>query len=166
MKDDRASQAVEHSERFAPKTTRRDLLGLTAFWSFISTGFVMMAGVLRLPMPSVFPETGSKFRIGPPDRFPVGSKTTIQERNVLILRDEQGVRALSLVCTHLGCITRETTEGDFICPCHGSRFSAAGAVTAGPAPSGLRYLEVSFAPNGELVVDLERVVPPDEHRSV
>jgi cytochrome b6-f complex iron-sulfur subunit len=159
-------QALEHSSRFAPETPRRDFLGLTALWSFLATGFVMMAGVLRLPMPSVFPETGSRFRIGRPDRFPRGSTQTIADRNVLVQHDARGIRALSLVCTHLGCITHAEAEGGFTCPCHGSRFDAQGRVTAGPAPSRLRYLEVSLAPNGDLMVDAERNVDAEARLAV
>jgi cytochrome b6-f complex iron-sulfur subunit len=163
MSELQTPRPLEHSERFAAGKKRRDFLGLAALWSFLGTGVVMMAGVLRLPMPSVFPETGNKFRIGPPDRFPVGSATPIPARNVLILRDERGFRAMSTVCTHLGCITQREEEG-FVCPCHGSRFDPEGAVTAGPAPSGLRFLEVGFAPSGDLVVDAERVTDP-QHRT-
>ena len=159
MNEPAGTQPLAESERFAPEVQRRDFLGLAALWSFLATGLVMMAGVLRLPMPSVFPETGSRFRIGPPDRFPPGSSTPIPERNVLVQRDERGLRAMSLVCTHLGCIVHGE-EGGFICPCHGSRFDSSGRVTAGPAPSRLRYLEVTFAPSGELVVDAEKAVDP------
>lgn len=148
------------STRFAPEVRRRDFLGLGALWSFLGTGVVMVAGALRLPMPSVFPETGSKFRIGPPDRFAVGSATRIEGRNVLVLRDAEGFRALSLVCTHLGCINQRQPSGEFVCPCHGSRFDAEGRVTQGPAPSRLRFLEISRAPSGDLLVDGERSVDP------
>ena len=102
---------LQASERFRPEVPRRDFLGLAALWSFLSTGVVMLAGALRLPMPSVFPETGSKFRIGPPDRFPPGSAVKLAERNVLVLRDERGFRALSLICTHLGFITSREPGG-------------------------------------------------------
>lgn len=158
--------SLHESERFKPEVERRDFLGLAALWSFLSTGVVMAAGALRLPMPSVFPETGSKFRIGPPDRYPVGSAVKIADRNVLVLRDERGIRALSLVCTHLGCITARGADGHFTCPCHGSRFDAEGHVTQGPAPSRLRYLEVSRAPSGDLLVDRERPVDPERRFSV
>ncbi len=157
---------LQESERFASEVPRRDLLGLAAFWSFIGTGVVMVAGALRLPMPSVFPETGSKFRIGKPDRYAVGSSTRISDRNVLVLRDGGGFRALSLVCTHLGCISQREESGAFVCPCHGSRFDATGKVVEGPAPSPLRYLEVSRMPSGDLVVDRDRPVPPDRRLAV
>jgi len=152
---------LDQGRRFAKPIRRRDLLGLGALWSFLVTGFAMAAGVLRLPMPSVFPETGSRFRIGPPDRFPTGA-TPMNERNLLVLRDSAGIRALSRVCTHLGCITQREPEGPgFVCPCHGSRFDGEGKVVQGPAPSGLRYHEVSRAPNGDLFVDQDRTVPPE-----
>ncbi len=165
MSQESGASGLHESPRFRREVQRRDFLGLAALWSFLTTGLVMAAGALRLPMPSVFPETGSKFRIGPPDRFPVGSATRIEGRNVLVLRDAEGFRALSLVCTHLGCIVQRRENGSFACPCHGSRFDAEGRVTQGPAPSRLRYLEVSRAPSGDLLVDQDRQVDPD-HRLV
>ena len=166
MSETRTNQPLHASERFSPEVQRRDFLGLAALWSFLCTGVVMLAGALRLPMPSVFPETGSKFRIGPPDRYPVGAAVKIAERNVLVQRDERGFRALSLICTHLGCITSREPGGDFVCPCHGSRFDAEGLVTQGPAPSRLRYLEVSRTPSGDLMIDRDRTVDAEQRLSV
>jgi nitrite reductase/ring-hydroxylating ferredoxin subunit len=45
--------------------------------------------------------------------------------------------ALSLACTHLGCRVAPA-PGGFACPCHGSRFDAAGRPVAGPARAALR----------------------------
>lgn len=43
------------------------------------------------------------------------------------------VVAFSAICTHHGCVV-EAHEGEFRCPCHGSRFDAkTGAVLTGPA---------------------------------
>ena len=44
---------------------------------------------------------------------------------VIVVRTPQGFRALSAICTHLGCIVKQTQEG-FECPCHGSRFGGDG----------------------------------------
>ncbi len=41
--------------------------------------------------------------------------------------------AISLSCTHLGCPVRPEAGGGFACPCHGSRFDAAGRPVRGPA---------------------------------
>ena len=117
-------------------------------------------------MPSVFPETGSKFKIGPPDRYPPRSRTPLRDRNVLVVRGDRGIRAMSLVCTHLGCIAHREPEGGFICPCHGSRFDDEGRVTQGPAPSRLRFFEVTRAPSGELLVDRSKTVGEDDWLAV
>ena len=77
---------------------------------------------------------------------------------LLILHDEEGFAAVSAVCTHLGCIVAQTSDG-FECPCHGSRFGPEGRVTQGPAPSPLTWYEVSLAPDGQIIVDTRRTVP-------
>ncbi len=52
-----------------------------------------------------------------------------------VYRDESGgVHAVSLRCTHLGCLLRfNAAERSWDCPCHGSRFDVDGAVLEGPA---------------------------------
>jgi glycine/D-amino acid oxidase-like deaminating enzyme/nitrite reductase/ring-hydroxylating ferredoxin subunit len=52
-----------------------------------------------------------------------------------VYRDEDGVvHAVSLRCTHLGCLLRfNGAETSWDCPCHGSRFDVDGGVLEGPA---------------------------------
>jgi glycine/D-amino acid oxidase-like deaminating enzyme/nitrite reductase/ring-hydroxylating ferredoxin subunit len=52
-----------------------------------------------------------------------------------VFRDEEGtLHAVSLRCTHLGCLLRfNAAEQSWDCPCHGSRFDVDGAVLEGPA---------------------------------
>jgi glycine/D-amino acid oxidase-like deaminating enzyme/nitrite reductase/ring-hydroxylating ferredoxin subunit len=52
-----------------------------------------------------------------------------------VYRDDAGeLHAVSLRCTHLGCLTRwNDAERSWDCPCHGSRFDVDGAVLSGPA---------------------------------
>ncbi|HET9458359.1 MAG TPA: FAD-dependent oxidoreductase [Sphingomicrobium sp.] len=59
--------------------------------------------------------------------------------DIAVFRDEQGeVKAVSAVCTHMGCILGwNAIDRTWDCPCHGSRFSLAGDVIAGPAVSPL-----------------------------
>jgi glycine/D-amino acid oxidase-like deaminating enzyme/nitrite reductase/ring-hydroxylating ferredoxin subunit len=56
-----------------------------------------------------------------------------------VFRGEDGkIHALSLRCTHLGCLLRfNPAERSWDCPCHGSRFDVDGAVLEGPATSPL-----------------------------
>ena len=52
-----------------------------------------------------------------------------------VFRAESGeVHAVSLRCTHLGCLVRfNSAERSWDCPCHGSRFDVDGTVLEGPA---------------------------------
>jgi glycine/D-amino acid oxidase-like deaminating enzyme/nitrite reductase/ring-hydroxylating ferredoxin subunit len=60
-----------------------------------------------------------------------------------VYRDEEGqLHAVSLRCTHLGCLLRfNGAERSWDCPCHGSRFDVDGAVLEGPAVKPLERLE-------------------------
>ncbi len=151
--------SLAQSERFVPPKTRRDFLGLAAVWTALGTFFVALVGAMRLPMPSVFPESNSRSKIGPPSAFQKGSATHLVHLQAWIFRDNDGgMYAISSVCTHLGCIAGRQDTGEFLCPCHGSRFNAGGEVLGGPAPSALSWLELSIAPDGQLVLDRQRSV--------
>lgn len=150
---------MEGSKRFEKPIERRDFLGLSAACSAAAAGVFAAGGALQLPMPSVYPESNPRFRIGIPDQYPEGSVTYLAERRVFIFRDAAGVHAISSVCTHLGCIVAQREDGGFACPCHGSLFNAQGKVEGGPAPRPLEWLHVALDPTGDLVVDASRTVP-------
>jgi cytochrome b6-f complex iron-sulfur subunit len=119
----------------------------------------------RLPKPRVLPEASTQFRIGSASMFGAGTVHTIGEHNVRVEGTPEGVAAISLVCTHLGCIVAADEQG-FACPCHGSKFDKAGNVTGGPAPSGLKWLAVTQTPDGSLMVDKGRTVPAGTYYKV
>ena len=51
----------------------------------------------------------------------------------------------SLRCTHAGClVAHQASSGEFHCPCHGSKFTATGAVLAGPAARSLDQYVLSL----------------------
>ncbi|MBI2389048.1 MAG: Rieske 2Fe-2S domain-containing protein [Deltaproteobacteria bacterium] len=100
-----------------------------------------------------------KFNLGPLERFAPGLTTFVEGAGVFVKRDEQGVRAMSAVCTHLGCTVRSEGSG-FVCPCHGSRYDEEGHVVSGPAPDPLAFYELKQDGKRHLVVDLARPVDP------
>ena len=153
---------LEHHERFRESIPRRDFLGILALGSSGVAILLAIGGSLKLPMPSVFPESSHRFPIGKPTDFAETGAAYVREHHVWLLRDEQGLRAISSVCTHLGCITKRQSDGQFLCPCHGSRYDADGRIIAGPAPRDLANLAISLAPNGQLEVDKLKSVPLDK----
>jgi glycine/D-amino acid oxidase-like deaminating enzyme/nitrite reductase/ring-hydroxylating ferredoxin subunit len=56
-----------------------------------------------------------------------------------VYRDEKGtLHVRSAICPHLGCmVTWNPLERSFDCPCHGSRYTAHGAVVNAPSGKGL-----------------------------
>ncbi len=136
---------------------RRDFLGLASMAASGIAIFGSLIGMLRLAKPRVLPEASMRFRVGRAEDIRLGSSEVISEQNVRLIRTDQGIAAMSLICTHLGCIVSESEEG-FGCPCHGSKFSAEGEVIGGPAPRALAWLSVSQAPDGSIVVDKSKQV--------
>ena len=110
--------------------------------------------------PRVLFEPPTSFTVGSPDGVAVGSVLDFPEHRAFVIRLADGFRALSSVCTHLGCITRHQPDGNLIaCPCHGSRFSLDGEVIAGPAPRPLHWLQMTLSEKGEILVDTALEVP-------
>jgi len=150
---------LEQARRFQAPETRRDFLGLAATWSAVVAFVMATLGAMRLPMPSVFPESNSKVKLGKPQAFALGSATYFSQHRLWLYREERGFHAISSVCTHLGCIAEKAADGRFHCPCHGSKFDAVGNVKGGPAPKGLIWAELSVSPEGWLVADTLKPVP-------
>ena len=140
------------------KMNRRDFLGLSAMAACMTAWAMTGIGLLKFPMPGLLPDISGKFKIGTPEDFPVGATKVFSDKNVTVFRDEKGLFAISLICTHLGCIVSKVSEG-FICPCHGSKYDENGTVVKGPAPRALDWFEINQLPSGKLVVDAGKRVP-------
>jgi cytochrome b6-f complex iron-sulfur subunit len=63
------------------------------------------------------------------------------ETRVFIVGSEQGAMALSPVCTHLGCLVNwDANRQEFLCPCHGAKYSMRGEIISGPQSRPLMQL--------------------------
>jgi len=127
------------------------------------------AGLRFLSPRATAGEFGSTFNLGPFDQYPAGSVTSVEAGRFYLVRlPEGGFLAVYRRCTHLGCsITYSPAESQFVCPCHGSMFTAEGDVLNPPAPQPLDLFPLSINEAGEIVVDTsapierDRVIPED-----
>jgi cytochrome b6-f complex iron-sulfur subunit len=149
-----------------PSLTRRSLVARLA----AAVG-AQAAVFLRSFVPNVSYDLPSAAKVGRPESFADGL-TFVADRRVFIVRDGKTFRAVSAVCTHLGCTVRPESveQADptdpsrrrqvqayaFACPCHGSRYRADGMNLSGPAPTPLAAYRLRLAPDdGQVVVDLD-----------
>ncbi len=151
------------SERLAPeKRPRRDFIGMAGLWASGVAILGSVLGMARLAKPAVTPEKSQIFRLGSAVEFPAGTVKILTERNLRVESRGTGIAVMSLICTHLGCVVGES-PGGFKCPCHGSVFDEQGHVLGGPAPRALKWLEVSQAVDGSLIVNAGKEVPPGSY---
>jgi cytochrome b6-f complex iron-sulfur subunit len=111
------------------------------------------------------PANPTHFTLKMPQDYQVGSATSLPEAKAWLFRDEQGLYAISAVCTHLGCMVNFAND-QFECPCHGSRYNAAGYVLKGPAKLPLNYLALTLSPEGAVMLDTKVNVPADQRLTV
>jgi cytochrome b6-f complex iron-sulfur subunit len=152
---------MDVQEKKSASCGRREFLAGKG-WLPAFLGAIGLAGLGSLVglKPRVLPDPSEQFKIGPPQDFPMGSVRVFDEEKVAVFRDGQGMYAISLVCTHLGCIvTHNDSEQRFDCPCHGSKFTLEGKVTKAPAPRSLDWFQIATLPSGQLMVDRGVTVP-------
>jgi len=122
------------------KPTRLDFLKLITNGFFSLAGILGLGGLFRFFSFQPDPGPPTEFDLGPKDDFPNGVQVVRLDIPALIRHTDEGIIAISLVCTHLGCTVEKSDEGDFTCPCHGSRYTKDGQLLEGPATKPLlRY---------------------------
>ena len=133
------------------KFSRRDFLNITTNIVLTLASLIGLGGLIRF-LSYKFDETPpTEFDIGPASNYLIGSRTVLANIPAVILHDEKGIRAISLVCTHLGCTAEEDLQG-YACPCHGSRFDQNGSNLKGPASQPLKKLRMEETEEGTLRV--------------
>lgn len=90
-------------------------------------------------------------------RAPVVSTRWLERHGLWVVQRDGRLFALEARCTHLGCTPQWTPGRDvFLCPCHGSRFTAEGVVLNGPAVRALPRYAVSVEHDQVLVDKSQR----------
>jgi cytochrome b6-f complex iron-sulfur subunit len=141
---------------------RRAVLAAVGLGAVTAIGLGAAVAGYRFLEPSVLYEEDARVAVGRPEDVAPGTVLVVPKHKIYVVRTPAGFFALSSICTHLGCMTRYVPENrQLACPCHGSRFSLEGTVTAGPAPRPLRRLRVTLE-RGVLVVDRGREAAPGE----
>lgn len=132
--------------------SRQEFLAWLAWSSFGIPTVLMGVGSYRFLVPNVTVGAPRVVKIGDPKDFPPGTQTFLAQSRLFIVSEEQGIKAMSATCTHLGCAVSRVEWG-YQCPCHGSKFDPSGRVLAGPAPQPLAWFRILQGPDGKLVVD-------------
>lgn len=143
----------------ASPESRRRFLSIVGWTTAVVAAGEAAFATMRFARAPVSYGPPRRFGIGAPERYAQGATVFVEEAGVYVKRDADGLRAMSAVCTHLGCTVRRDGEG-FVCPCHGSRYDDDGHVVGGPAPASLAFYRLEKDRRGRLVVDLGRRVDP------
>ena len=128
-------------------------LGWLAFVAATGGFFTMM---LRFFFPNVLFEPVQTFRAVFPEDYEAGQVDLRWKAKYAtwIVRNDEGIYALSTTCTHLGCTPNWlAAEQKFKCPCHGSGFRKTGINFEGPAPRPLERFKIVLADDGQIVID-------------
>jgi len=79
----------------------------------------------------------------------------LEGHEILIMRNESGLRAFSSVCPHLGCrVHWEGDKNEFFCPCHKGIFNSKGVAISGPpadAHQSLKKVSVEVDEKSQIV---------------
>ncbi|OGO18569.1 MAG: hypothetical protein A2Z14_13080 [Chloroflexi bacterium RBG_16_48_8] len=137
---------------------RRDFLGLLTRAFLWLSGAAGLVGLVRFLSYDPEPTIIGRYTLEPPAAYPPDSITPISEARAILVRDQVGFFARSLVCPHLGCVV-EKGDGGYQCPCHGSRFGEVGELISGPAKRSLDSIWLGLDEAGRLVVDVRLDVP-------
>lgn len=147
------------------KLSRRDFIN--ALWALTGTAalaeFTFVGLRFLAPRPTQG-EFGGVFNLGDALQYPAGSVTPVEAgRFYLVHLKEGGFLAIYRRCTHLGCsVPYDPGSGQFVCPCHGSAFTADGDVLNAPAPRPLDLFSIALSELGELLVDTGDVIERDQ----
>lgn len=140
--------------KIPPTMPRRSFLALAWKTLLGLSSALGLAGLCRYFSYQPNPAPPTRFDLGPVDRLPINSNIDVKEAQAILIPEETGYQAYSLVCPHLGCLV-EHREAGFLCPCHGSEFYPDGSVKKGPATAPLTQLKLEVDQNEHLILDTD-----------
>lgn len=123
---------------------------------FLTTCFLMF---LRFFLPRSIQEPSTVFKIGFPGDYALGVDTKWQQQyRIWVDKTSDRLFVIYARCTHLGCTPDwKSSENKFKCPCHGSGYDSEGINFEGPAPRPMDRAHVEIDPEGQVVVDTNRL---------
>ncbi len=162
--DARQAKVLEAAKKAKqnPDKNRRALVGSAALavgWTAFGAGTAISVGpaFARFMMPNVLEEPDPRIRVGKLLQFiemePGDVNEDYKPQGIWMIREEGRVAALSIICTHLGCIPNWLpNDRKFKCPCHGSGYKPDGINFEGPTPRPLERFRM-YIDDGIVIVD-------------
>jgi cytochrome b6-f complex iron-sulfur subunit len=148
-----------------PERTKAEIGRRSFAWLGLGAFFAAMGGcTVKFFFPRAIFEPKTNFKIGRVDDFGFGVDDKLQDKyRIWVVREPDKLFVIYAKCTHLGCTPNWVgSAGKFKCPCHGSGFDSAGVNFEGPAPRPMDRTQVDLAPDGQIVVNLDKLYKFDE----
>lgn len=148
--------AVVESTPDPPVNKMRRRIVWASIAGFLTTCFLMF---LRFFLPRAIFEPSTVFKIGFPSDYALGVDTKWQQQyRIWVGKTSDRLFVIYARCTHLGCTPDwKSSENKFKCPCHGSGYDSEGINFEGPAPRPMDRAHVEIDPEGQIVVDTNRL---------
>ena len=111
------------------------------------------AGVTPSPdAPTGVACTTTMIDVGAASSFALNTPVYISSARCFIVRDANGLYAVSSRCTHQG-VTVNVSGSDYLCPAHGARFTFNGDIISGPVSSPLPHYAMCNTTGGHVAVE-------------
>ncbi|MCH7701393.1 MAG: Rieske 2Fe-2S domain-containing protein [Planctomycetes bacterium] len=163
----RITDAAKPDPSSKKEPTRRTVL--TASSVALGVGWATFGGatfigfgpaLARFMIPNVSEDPDPKVRVGELAKYfdmaPGDVNEDYKPKGIWMIRLEDRIAALSIICTHLGCIPNWLpNDHKFKCPCHGSGYHQNGVNFEGPTPRPLERFSIRLE-DGIVIVDKSR----------